>query len=153
MKRVLVLSGLIAASLGLGVTAHADACGTARPQGCAKVPPAPVSPRAGGPTLSVTCGLPSAREIVTCSVSGRGFHPTERLALTYHVTFTALPRQHGRFPQSVYHRAGLTDAHGRFVRPPLRFAVVRYHEAYRLTVLVTGSAGDRAGRTLVAVAQ
>lgn len=105
------------------------------------------------PTLSLRCGLPDQRDIVQCRLSGRGFHPREQLHVSYLVIFTALPRRHGRFPQATYRRLATADAAGAFTRPPFGFAVVRYHESYRLTVTVVGSHGDRAATTAVGIAQ
>ncbi len=114
---------------------------------------APLPLFAATPTLSLQCGIPNRQDIVTCRLSGRGFHPLERLQISYLVTFTALPRQHGQFPQSSYRRIATSDRAGTFTRPPLGFSVVRYHESFRLTVTVVGSRGDRATTTTVAIAQ
>lgn len=108
---------------------------------------------AASPTLSLQCGVPNQRDIVSCRLSGRGFHPLERLRISYLVTFTALPRRHGRFPQASYHRIAMSTRTGTFIRPPLAFGVVRYHESFRLTVTVVGGRGDRATTTTVAIAQ
>lgn len=111
------------------------------------------SVRAAPAALSLRCALPDSRQIVGCSLTGRGFHPRERLRLTYTVTFTALPRRHGHLQRQVYVRTTMSDGHGRFARPPLRFGVVRYHESYRLTATAAGASGDRASITYVAIAQ
>lgn len=108
---------------------------------------------AATPTLSLLCGVPNQRDLVSCRLSGRGFHPRERLQISYLVTFTALPRRHGQFPRTLYRRIATSDRGGAFTRPPLGFAVVRYHESFRLTVTVVGARGDRATTTTVAIAQ
>jgi hypothetical protein len=114
---------------------------------------APLSLFAATPTLSLQCGIPNQQDIVTCRLSGRGFHPLERLQISYLLTFTALPRRHGRLPQTSYRRVATSDRAGAFTRPPLGFAVVRYHESFRLTVSVVGARGDRTTTTTVAIAQ
>lgn len=119
---------------------------------------APFLPLPGGTadaaaTLRVDCSAPDRQNTVTCRVSGTHFHPHERISITYRITFTALPRRHGRFPVHVYRRAGVTDRRGAFIRPALRFAVRRYHESFRLTVTVAGANGDRSSVTFVAIAQ
>jgi hypothetical protein len=114
---------------------------------------APTPLLAASPRLSLQCGIPNQQDIVSCRLSGRGFHPVERLHISYLVTFTALPRRHGQFPQASYRRVATSDRSGDFTRPPLGFAVVRYHESFRLTVTVAGSSGDRATTTTTAIAQ
>lgn len=108
---------------------------------------------AAAPTLHVNCDIPSRGDLVTCRLSGRGFHAQERVSVTYRVTFTTLPRRHGHLPFKVYQRRAVVDRRGRFTRPPLGFGVVRYHESFRLTVTVVGATGDRASTTFVAIAQ
>jgi hypothetical protein len=104
-------------------------------------------------TLRLECRPPDSRDAVSCELAGRGFHPHERLRITYRLTFTALPRVRGRLPQRLYVRTSVTDAAGAFRRPPLRFGVVRYHESFRLTATAVGAAGDRATVTTVGIAQ
>ena len=114
---------------------------------------APTDLLAATPKLSLQCGIPDQQEIVSCRLSGHGFRPRERLQISYLVTFTAMPRQHGQFPQSNYRRLATSDRTGTFTRPPLSFVIVRYHESFRLTATVIGSSGDRASTTTVAIAQ
>lgn len=112
--------------------------------------PAPLL--ASAPTLRLACGTPSTHEIVSCRLSGHGFTPREQVRVTYTLTFTALPRRAGKLPQHVYRRTAVTDRSGSFTRPPLGFAVVKYHESFRLTVTAVGGSGDRAAITTVAIA-
>ena len=107
---------------------------------------------ASGAKLKLTCGLPD-HGVVSCRLIGTGFQAHEHLRLTYRVEFTALPPVHGKHPTNVYHRDAQTNANGIFVRPTLRFVVVKYHESYRLTATAAGARGDRAAITLVAIAQ
>jgi hypothetical protein len=108
---------------------------------------------ASAPALRLACGVPNSRNVVTCRLSGSGFHAREAVRITYRITFTALPLQHGKRPQQVYHRTARTDRAGRFVRPALGFAVVRYHESFRMVVTATGATGDGASITYTAIAQ
>lgn len=110
------------------------------------------SAAASAPTLSLRCGAPRV-EVVTCRLMGRGFRAGEHLTLTYRVEFTALRRRGGRYPTRIFHRTARANARGAFTRPPLRFAVVKYHESYRVTVTVAGDAGDRARVVSVGIAQ
>ncbi|HZU11940.1 MAG TPA: hypothetical protein VFB58_03800 [Chloroflexota bacterium] len=111
------------------------------------------APSAARPVLRLHCGIPNRQEIVTCLLSGRGFHPHERVHITYRLTFTALPRVHGHLPGKVYSRAAVTNRKGAFQRPPLRFTVVKYQESFRLVVAAVGAAGDRATIGLESIAQ
>jgi hypothetical protein len=90
---------------------------------------------------------------VTCRLSGRGFAPGERIAIDYHLIYLALPTVNGSYRESVWSRIGSTDAAGSFVRPPLAFSVVPYHESDRVTVVVDGLDGDAAVTTVEAMAQ
>jgi hypothetical protein len=106
----------------------------------------------GQPTLRLRCELPNGNN-VSCQLSGRGFAPHERIAITYHVTYLALPKINGSYQEKVWSRVGVTDAGGTFVRPMLAFSVVTYHESYRFTATVEGLQGDAAVTTVEAVAQ
>jgi hypothetical protein len=114
---------------------------------------APSHPFISTPKLSLQCGIPDQQEIVACRLSGRGFYPGERLQISYLVTFTAMPRRHGQFPQAHYRRLATSNRTGTFMRPPLSFVIVRFHESFRLRVTVVGSRGDRATMTTIAIAQ
>ncbi|GAC1328333.1 MAG: hypothetical protein NVS2B16_12770 [Chloroflexota bacterium] len=108
--------------------------------------------RMPGPALTLVCGLPS-RGTVSCRLSGHDFDPAQRVAITYHLTYLALPRRNGSYQERVWAHFATTNADGSFVRPPLVFGVVKYHESYRLTVTVNGERSDAATVTLVATAQ
>ena len=105
------------------------------------------------PALRLSCGIPNSADTVGCTLSGRGFRPRERVRITYRLSFTALPRVQGHLQGKVYTRIAATDARGAFDRPPLRFAVVRFHESFRLTATAVGASGDRATITTAAAAQ
>ena len=104
------------------------------------------------PTLSLHCDLPSGG-LVSCLLSGQGFDSNERLAINYHLTYLALPRINGSYQEKVWSRFASSDNTGRFIRPPLTFAVVKYHESYRLTAVVSGERIDAATTTVEAIAQ
>lgn len=111
------------------------------------------SSMAAAPALTLGCGTPSSQNIVPCRLSGTGFHPYEGIRITYRITFLSLPTRDGKHPEKVYVRAATTDRRGNFVRPPLRFGVVRSHESFRLSVHVRGALGDRSTTTFTAIAQ
>jgi hypothetical protein len=107
---------------------------------------------AAGAKLRITCTAPS-HEVISCRLAGAGFRAHEHLAITYRVEYTALPLVHGQYPTRVFRRNGQTDGAGAFLRPPLRFAVVKNHESYRVTTTVIGKQGDRVSSTAVGIAQ
>lgn len=107
---------------------------------------------ASTPKVRIECGIPR-REIVTCRLTGRGFRAREFVRIVYRITFTSLPRVHGKPKIKTFRRRAKTSATGAFIRPPLRFSVVRYHESFRLAVNVVGEHGDRATVTDVSIAQ
>jgi hypothetical protein len=106
----------------------------------------------GQPTLTLRCGLPSGNG-VACQLSGRGFAPHERIGISYHLIYLALPAINGSYQDKTWSRVGMADAGGTFVRPPLTFSVVKYHESYRMTAVVDGMQGDAAVTTVEAMAQ
>jgi hypothetical protein len=102
--------------------------------------------------VSLGCELPN-NGVVACRLAGTGFHAREHVRVTYRVQFTALPPVHGKIQTTVYRRDATSNAQGAFLRPLLRFAVIKYHESYKVTVSAVGDRGDRAQLTYVAIAQ
>ena len=104
-------------------------------------------------TVAALTPLGSAQNLVLCRLSGKGFQPRERVAITYRVTFLAQQGQGGKHPERVYKRTGVTDGHGGLMRPALGFTVVPDHESYRLSVSVRGGSRDSATIAYTATAQ
>lgn len=104
---------------------------------------------AASPRIVLTCGAPvGPNGLVTCRLAGQGFHPHEAVQIVYRVQAGANPTFH---QTSVYHRQTRTDGQGAFRRPLFRFALGPWG-SFRLTVMVTGQQGDRAGGTAVGIA-
>jgi len=100
---------------------------------------APSAALASSSSLSLQCTPTRAGATYftnTCQLAGYGFHPHERIQITYTVSSGG--------SKTVYRRRGVTDGRGTFVRPPFVFTVDPRKIGFGLNVVVKGTYGDYA---------